>query len=172
MKGGARVPAAPGVLFYRFGAGAAQDALRGQDAARGEHLTARYSPGYGDFGLAVQADIVRLLDLPRAIGVAAAPGGALSPQKSITAVPGAADVPDVPGAGAVQRLEKTGGGLAVEIHGGEGRAWSFSLPGAGARRASKRNRCAGVWAGKCRHTAPLPPKPAACRKGARAKPAA
>lgn len=92
MRMAALMDAAASALCEQY-AWAAQAALRGQAAARGEHLTTRYSPGYGDFGLAVQADLMRLLDLPRAIGVAAAPGGALSPQKSITAVLGAANVP-------------------------------------------------------------------------------
>ena len=57
------------------------------------HLTARYSPGYGDFPLAQQETLCRVLDLPRRIGVTLSPGGLLLPQKTVTALIGVSDRP-------------------------------------------------------------------------------
>ena len=55
-----------------------------------EHITLRprFSPGYGDFDIKHQKDFVRLMDLPRTIGVVITEGGMLSPTKSVTAVMG------------------------------------------------------------------------------------
>lgn len=55
-----------------------------------EHITLRprFSPGYGDFDIKHQKDFVRLMDLPRTIGVTLTEGGMLSPTKSVTAVMG------------------------------------------------------------------------------------
>lgn len=92
MRMSALMDAAASALCEQY-ADAADELLRGQASVRGEYLTRRFSPGYGDFSLAVQGGLARLLDLPRAIGVTVGGGGALSPQKSITAVMGAAGVP-------------------------------------------------------------------------------
>ncbi len=62
-------------------------------AAQGQYLTGRFSPGYGDFPLDAQAPLLRLLDAPRAIGLSAGEGGMLLPRKSITAVVGVAHRP-------------------------------------------------------------------------------
>ena len=51
-------------------------------------LRPRFSPGYGDFDIKHQRDFMRLMDLPRAIGVTVTEGGMLSPTKSVTAVMG------------------------------------------------------------------------------------
>jgi hypothetical protein len=51
-------------------------------------LRPRFSPGYGDFDIAHQRDFIRLMDLPRTIGVTPTDGGMLSPSKSVTAVMG------------------------------------------------------------------------------------
>lgn len=51
-------------------------------------LRPRFSPGYGDFDIKHQKDFVRLMDLPRTIGVTLTEGGMLSPTKSVTAVMG------------------------------------------------------------------------------------
>ena len=57
-----------------------------------EHKTLRprFSPGYGDFDVKHQWDFIRLLDLPRTIGVTPTDAGMLSPSKSVTAVMGVA----------------------------------------------------------------------------------
>ncbi len=59
----------------------------------GKPLTDRFSPGYGDLPFAQQQDFVRILDLPRRIGVTLSPGGLMIPQKSVTAILGVADRP-------------------------------------------------------------------------------
>ncbi len=71
----------------------AERLLRAETEQNGEYLTGRFSPGYGNFPLALQQDMVRLLDAPRQIGLSMAPGGALVPRKSITAVLGVAGQP-------------------------------------------------------------------------------
>lgn len=48
--------------------------------------TWRYSCGYGDFPLEAQADIVRILNTPKTIGVSVTDSCMLVPQKSVTAV--------------------------------------------------------------------------------------
>jgi len=53
-------------------------------------LRPRFSPGYGDFDVKHQWDFIRLLDLPRTIGVTPTDAGMLSPSKSVTAVMGVA----------------------------------------------------------------------------------
>ena len=57
------------------------------------HLTARYSPGYGDFPLEQQAQLCRVLDVGRKIGVSLSPGGLMLPQKTVTALIGVSDRP-------------------------------------------------------------------------------
>lgn len=51
-------------------------------------LRPRFSPGYGDFDIGHQMDMIRLLDLPRQIGVTPTDSGMLVPSKSVTAVMG------------------------------------------------------------------------------------
>jgi hypothetical protein len=50
--------------------------------------TTRFSPGYGDFDIAHQKDIVRLLNCDRRIGLTLTGGFMLIPSKSVTAVIG------------------------------------------------------------------------------------
>ena len=58
-----------------------------------KYLTDRFSPGYGDMPFAQQADLCRVLDTARRIGVSLAPSGLMIPQKSVTALVGVADRP-------------------------------------------------------------------------------
>lgn len=59
-------------------------------------LTWRFSCGYGDFPLSQQADFVRLLELPKKIGVFMNEQSfMLSPQKSVTAIIGIKDNSEV-----------------------------------------------------------------------------
>ena len=53
-------------------------------------LRPRFSPGYGDFDIKHQKDMISLLDLPRQSGVTLTDGGMLTPTKSVTAVMGIA----------------------------------------------------------------------------------
>ena len=48
----------------------------------------RYSPGYGDFPLECQNQILTLLDAPRRIGLTASQSHILIPRKSVTAILG------------------------------------------------------------------------------------
>ena len=54
----------------------------------GLYPTTRFSPGYGDFDIAHQKDIVRLLNCDRRIGLTLTGGYMLIPSKSVTAVIG------------------------------------------------------------------------------------
>lgn len=84
--------AASSVLVEQI-AGQAEDALRQTISAQGKFLTARFSPGYGDFPIDVQNEVVRLLDAPRKIGLTATETHILTPRKSITALCGVSDHP-------------------------------------------------------------------------------
>ena len=57
------------------------------------YLTGRYSPGYGDWPLAVQPLLARLLDTPRQIGLCVQENCLMTPRKSITALLGVAEHP-------------------------------------------------------------------------------
>ena len=58
------------------------------ELAPGESLVARYSPGYGDWPLDVQRELLALLDTPRAIGVSLTDSLLMVPSKSVSAVIG------------------------------------------------------------------------------------
>ena len=74
-------------------ADAAEQTLRNEEREEGQFLTGRFSPGYGDYPIAVQNDLLRLLDAPRKIGLCATPAHLLTPRKSVTAVLGVAGHP-------------------------------------------------------------------------------
>ena len=57
----------------------------------GFYLTWRFSPGYGDLPLETQQDLVRILDLPRKIGVSLNESFLMTPSKSVTAIIGIRD---------------------------------------------------------------------------------
>lgn len=59
-----------------------------ETAARGLHLTGRFSPGYGDVPLGLQRDIFRALQPERAIGLTLNDSLIMSPSKSVTALMG------------------------------------------------------------------------------------
>ena len=61
--------------------------------ARGEFLTLRFSPGYGDVPMSVTADLLRLLDAGRLIGLTLSRKGMMIPVKSVTALIGIAGRP-------------------------------------------------------------------------------
>lgn len=61
----------------------------------GLFLTDRFSPGYGDLPLALQEDICRLLDLQRRLGIYMAENYFLTPQKTVTAISGLAESPQM-----------------------------------------------------------------------------
>ena len=53
-----------------------------------ETLVSRYSPGYGDFPLAAQRDLLSLLDAPRKVGVSLTDTLLMVPSKSVSAIIG------------------------------------------------------------------------------------
>ena len=69
--------------------------LESEYEARGLYLTMRYSPGYGDMPLSLQADLCRLLQTEKRLGISVTPGMALLPSKSVTAIIGISDRPQL-----------------------------------------------------------------------------
>ncbi|MBP1743174.1 MAG: methionine synthase [Firmicutes bacterium] len=61
-----------------------------EDLAEGEHLTSRFSPGYGDLPIGIQKRFLEVLDAGRRIGLTASSTNILLPRKSVTAVMGIA----------------------------------------------------------------------------------
>ncbi|MBQ6401977.1 MAG: methionine synthase [Firmicutes bacterium] len=61
--------------------------------APGRFFTPRFSPGYGDYPLSCQRDLLTLVDAPRKIGLTLTAGNMMVPSKSITALIGLSDVP-------------------------------------------------------------------------------
>ncbi len=59
----------------------------------GKYLTDRFSIGYGDLPLSVQAPFCRTLDAERRIGITVDENGWMHPSKSVTAFIGVSDVP-------------------------------------------------------------------------------
>ena len=60
------------------------------------YKTWRYSPGYGDFPIELQKDILTVLDAPRKIGLCTGCSMTLTPIKSVTAVTGLSHKPVSP----------------------------------------------------------------------------
>ena len=60
--------------------------LKEELSAEGRFLRPRFRPGYGDFNLAHQKDIFRILDLPRRLGMTLTENLFMVPSKSITAI--------------------------------------------------------------------------------------
>ena len=58
----------------------------------GEHITARFSPGYGDAPLSLSEDIISLLNATRRIGLSMTRSLMMTPVKSVTAIIGVTDV--------------------------------------------------------------------------------
>ena len=61
----------------------------------GRYLTDRFSPGYGDLPLELQRDICAALDTPRRLGLHVTESLLLNPVKSVTAVIGLSDRPQM-----------------------------------------------------------------------------
>ncbi len=57
----------------------------------GGHFTWRFSPGYGDYPIGVQPDIIRFLNAEKLIGLTVTESNILIPRKSVTAVIGISD---------------------------------------------------------------------------------
>lgn len=66
----------------------AEKEISAQAARRGLFLRPRYSPGYGDFPIRLQREILNTLDCPKRIGLSMTESFMLVPTKSVTAVIG------------------------------------------------------------------------------------
>ena len=62
-----------------------------ENLGEGAYLTPPFSPGYGDWPLSAQTQVLALLDAPRRLGLTLTAGGMLVPEKSITAIMGISD---------------------------------------------------------------------------------
>ena len=58
-------------------------------SGREKYLRPRFSPGYGDFSLDCQKDIIRALEAEKTVGVTLTDSLLMTPSKSVTAVIGA-----------------------------------------------------------------------------------
>lgn len=67
---------------------AVQERLAQELQEKGLYLRPRFSPGYGDFSLQHQPDLLRILDAPKKIGLSCTQSNMLTPTKSITAIIG------------------------------------------------------------------------------------
>ncbi len=65
-----------------------EDEIGKAAAVRGLKKNYRYSPGYGDFPLEQQLQLLRLLDTEKRLGITLNSGGLMIPRKSVTAVIG------------------------------------------------------------------------------------
>lgn len=65
-----------------------QTALEADIKKEGYYIRPRFSPGYGDFDIAHQDMILRMLDTAKKIGLTLTGGNMLTPSKSVTAVIG------------------------------------------------------------------------------------
>ncbi|MBQ9060734.1 MAG: methionine synthase [Firmicutes bacterium] len=76
-------------------ADAAESLMKSELADRfpGMFTTSRFSPGYGDFPIRRQREILQYADAPRKIGVTLTAGDMMVPHKSVTALIGLADHP-------------------------------------------------------------------------------
>ena len=82
-----------GSAFVESGCEAAETEL--SERFPGRFLTDRFSPGYGDVPLSLQPDICAALDASRRLGVCVTESMALNPCKSVTAIIGLADRPQM-----------------------------------------------------------------------------
>lgn len=67
---------------------ACQKELSDEAEKEGLYLRSRFSPGYGDFPLHYQKELLNLLDAPKRIGLTVTDSMMLTPTKSVTAVMG------------------------------------------------------------------------------------
>ena len=72
---------------------AAEAELRQWAAKEGKYLTGRFSPGYGDWDIAVQPLVANVLDTVRRAGLCVTDTNLMTPRKSVTAILGVSDHP-------------------------------------------------------------------------------
>lgn len=69
-----------------------QEKMRAQFRREGKYIRPRFSPGYGDFLIQHQKDVLVMLEASKRIGVTMTDSYMLTPTKSVTAVIGIGDV--------------------------------------------------------------------------------
>ena len=74
-------------------ADAAEAELRQWAAKEGKYLTGRFSPGYGDWDIAVQPLVANALDTVRRAGLCVTDTNLMTPRKSVTAILGVSGHP-------------------------------------------------------------------------------
>ena len=74
-------------------ADAAEAELRQRAAKEGKYMTGRFSPGYGDWNIAVQPLVANALDTARRAGLCVTNTNLMTPRKSVTAILGLSDHP-------------------------------------------------------------------------------
>ena len=65
-----------------------QQSIADELMKEGRYLRPRFSPGYGDFGISHQKDVMAILECPKRMGLTMTDGFMLTPTKSVTAVIG------------------------------------------------------------------------------------
>ena len=95
------------------------DELKRLAAGEGKTLRPRFSPGYGDFSLRHQAEILNVLEAQRRLGISLTDGGLMLPTKSVTAVIGIAEAGGRPEEEPADRAPEDGAeGVCGEAPGG------------------------------------------------------
>ena len=69
-----------------------QDKIAKQLRSKGKYIRPRFSPGYGDFSIHHQKDLLSMLEAPKKIGLAMTESCMLTPTKSVTAVIGISNI--------------------------------------------------------------------------------
>lgn len=64
-----------------------------KDNVKDYYFTWRFSPGYGDLPIEIQANFLNVLDAPKTVGVSVTAGDMLTPTKSVTAIIGLSKEP-------------------------------------------------------------------------------
>lgn len=82
-----------GSAWVEHGCAAAEQEISGRFPAL--YLTDRFSPGYGDLPLDIQPGLCAALDAPRRLGLSVTESLLLNPTKSVTAVIGLSDRPQM-----------------------------------------------------------------------------
>jgi len=73
-----------------------QEEIAVKAGQEGLHITSRFSPGYGDFPLSSQSDLLKITNAAALAGITVSDDNLLLPQKSVTAVIGyAAEKPEI-----------------------------------------------------------------------------
>lgn len=81
--------------------------LKDEFKARGLYLRPRFSPGYGDFSLEHQSEILAILDAPKKIGLTLTDSYIMTPSKSVTAIIGVSETNTTCHASGCEVCEKT-----------------------------------------------------------------